>query len=64
MPEAMNIGPISAPAGSHAFGYREGNFPIAEAVARELIVPPIYPKLEHSQVDHVARTLRDALGRA
>jgi dTDP-4-amino-4,6-dideoxygalactose transaminase len=46
------------------FGYREGDFPVGEAFARELLLLPLYPELEQSQVDHVARTLRDALGSA
>ncbi|UCH24942.1 MAG: DegT/DnrJ/EryC1/StrS family aminotransferase [Trueperaceae bacterium] len=46
------------------YGYREGDFPAGEAFARELILLPLYPELETSQVEHVARTLRDALGGA
>ncbi len=46
------------------YGYCEGDFPAGEAFARELILLPLYPELEPSQVEHVARTLRDALGGA
>jgi dTDP-4-amino-4,6-dideoxygalactose transaminase len=43
------------------YGYRVGDLPVTEAVARDMIVLPIYPELERSQVDYVALTLRDAL---
>ena len=62
--KTMYLPPVHLQPAMARFGYREGDFPVAEAVARELIVLPLYPELEQNQVDHVARTLRDALGSA
>jgi len=43
------------------FGYQEGDFPVTEKVARELIVLPIYPELENKKIEYVAQVLSDAL---
>jgi dTDP-4-amino-4,6-dideoxygalactose transaminase len=41
-------------------GYRRGQFPVAEAVAAEILSLPIYPELTEAQVEEVAGALRDA----
>ena len=47
------------PAYAH-LGYREGDFPVTEAICREIISLPIYPELTEAQVDRVAEILRSA----
>lgn len=34
-------------------GYKEGDFPVAERVCREILALPIYPELEDTEVDYV-----------
>jgi dTDP-4-amino-4,6-dideoxygalactose transaminase len=42
-------------------GYRPGDFPVAEQVARQCLSLPIFPELTDTQVIQVAAALRDAL---
>ena len=46
--------PHLSPAFAH-LGYREGSFPVAEAIARETLSLPIYPGISEEHVDLVAR---------
>jgi len=48
------------PAYAH-LGYREGDFPVTEAICRDIISLPIYPELTEAQVDQVVEILRAAL---
>ena len=43
-------------------GWREGDFPIAEAVSRRILPLPMYPELTNEQVDYVGRTVRALFG--
>lgn len=48
------------PAYSH-LGYRPGDFPVAEAVARTCVSLPMYPELREEQIQHVAHAIEVAL---
>ncbi|MDO8684447.1 MAG: DegT/DnrJ/EryC1/StrS family aminotransferase, partial [Armatimonadota bacterium] len=39
-------------------GYAEGDFPIAEKAAKEVLSIPVHPELTEDQANHVAQTLR------
>ena len=42
-------------------GYREGNFPITESVASEILSLPMYPQLTRAEQESVVRAVRDCL---
>jgi perosamine synthetase len=46
------------------FGHREGEFPVAEDVARRSLALPFFPEMTESQVDEVSAALREALAAA
>ncbi|MGE0824674.1 MAG: DegT/DnrJ/EryC1/StrS family aminotransferase [Candidatus Binatia bacterium] len=46
-----------------ALGYRLGDFPYAEAAARETLALPIYPELRAVQQQYVVRTLKEFYSR-
>jgi dTDP-4-amino-4,6-dideoxygalactose transaminase len=41
-------------------GYREGNFPVAERVAREAVSLPLYPDLTDAQQERIIDAVREA----
>jgi perosamine synthetase len=43
-------------------GYREGQFPVAEAAAADCLALPFFPAMSEGQVDRVCQGLRAALG--
>ncbi|MGN6274591.1 MAG: DegT/DnrJ/EryC1/StrS family aminotransferase [Solirubrobacterales bacterium] len=45
-------------------GYREGQFPVAEAASAESLALPFFPALSGAQVDRVCQELAAALGQA
>lgn len=45
------------------FGYRPGDFPVAERLYENAVSLPLYPGLSESDVYFVARTVRDVVGR-
>jgi perosamine synthetase len=45
------------------FGHREGEFPVCEDVAARSIALPFFPEMTDGQVERVAESLRDVLGR-
>jgi perosamine synthetase len=44
------------------FGYREGMFPVAEHVLRQMICLPVHVKVTDEDADYVLASLRDAIG--
>lgn len=48
---------------AHAdLGYRAGQFPVAERIARQELSLPIYPELTESQIEQVCSVIRQAAG--
>ena len=45
-------------------GYREGQFPVAEAASRDSLALPFFPAIGEEQVDRVCQELAASLGRA
>lgn len=45
-----------------AFGYKRGDFPIAEGVYKNIVSLPIYPQLTSEQLDYIVSSIRDILG--
>jgi dTDP-4-amino-4,6-dideoxygalactose transaminase len=41
------------------FGYRKGDFPVAEKVAAEILSLPIFPQIKESQIKKVAEVIND-----
>jgi dTDP-4-amino-4,6-dideoxygalactose transaminase len=50
--------PVHLQPAHHDLGYVEGDFPVAESVAREVLSLPIFPEMTDAQVDTVASVLR------
>jgi perosamine synthetase len=46
------------------FGFREGQFPVAEAVSQRSLALPFFTAMGEAEVERVAGALTDALGRA
>jgi perosamine synthetase len=44
------------------FGHREGEFPVCEDVAARSLALPFFPAMTESQVERVAKALREAVG--
>jgi len=40
-------------------GYREGDFPIAEKVAKKILSLPMYPRLQDNEAEYIARTVKE-----
>lgn len=43
-------------------GYREGDFPVAEAISKRILPLPMYPELTDEQVDYVVTKVREFFG--
>jgi len=53
--------PIHTMRGFSDLGYREGDFPVAEAKARRVFSLPMYPQLTDEEVDAVIAAMKDVL---
>jgi dTDP-4-amino-4,6-dideoxygalactose transaminase len=38
-------------------GFREGQFPVSERIARETVTPPLYPEMRDADVERVCATM-------
>jgi dTDP-4-amino-4,6-dideoxygalactose transaminase len=56
-PEPVHL----SPAYRH-LGFAPGDFPVAEALAREGLSLPLYPGISEAQLEHVCRAIADYLG--
>jgi dTDP-4-amino-4,6-dideoxygalactose transaminase len=50
--------PIHLQAACSALGYKPGDFPHAEALARKMISLPLYPEITDEQIDVVCDCLK------
>lgn len=44
-------------------GYRPGDCPVSEEVAKDIMAIPVYPELTREQIEHVAKQITDFLSR-
>ena len=44
------------------FGYKEGDFPVAEKIGNRTISIPLYPKLKDVEIDYVIKTVKEVIG--
>jgi perosamine synthetase len=44
------------------FGFRKGDFPVAENIGNKVITLPLYPTLKPGQIKYVCDTLKSLLG--
>jgi dTDP-4-amino-4,6-dideoxygalactose transaminase len=54
--------PVHLQEAYRGLGFGRGSFPVAERCAEEFLSLPMYPELTEEQIQHVARSLRQALG--
>ena len=50
--------------GFQFLGYREGDFPVAEKLSREIVSLPMFPGLSDRQIDRVTHSLADAIAQS
>lgn len=55
--------PIHLQEAARELGYAEGSLPVAERQARRIVSLPVHQYLEERQVDYVAKTIAEFLGR-
>jgi dTDP-4-amino-4,6-dideoxygalactose transaminase len=44
------------------FGYKKGDFPIAEKIGNSAISLPLYPLLKNEEIDYVIKTVKQVIG--
>lgn len=57
----LYLPPVHLQPAMSQFGYAEGDFPVTEVVAKELLALPIYPELTQEKVEYVVDVLRRGL---
>ena len=40
-------------------GYKEGDFPVTEKIAKEILSLPMYPELENKELELICKTIQD-----
>ncbi len=45
----------------HYLGYKEGDFPVAEECAKEVLSLPMYPEIKREEIKYIAGTIKEAL---
>jgi dTDP-4-amino-4,6-dideoxygalactose transaminase len=58
-PSLLYLPPVHLQPAFRYLGYQEGDFPVTERVAREMISLPIYPELTDGQLAAVVGTIKD-----
>lgn len=53
--------PIHLQPAAAGLGYREGDFPVSERLAKEILSLPMFPEMSDEQQDHVVSALRSVL---
>jgi perosamine synthetase len=43
------------------FGYKEGNFPVTEGVARSVLALPFFGNMAEEQIEYVCKTLQEVI---
>ena len=51
--------PIHLQSAYKELGYKEGDFPVAEKVSREIVSLPMYPELTREQIEYVADSIKN-----
>jgi len=44
-------------------GYKEGDFPVTESVAKRLLSLPMFPELTKAQIEYVAQTIKEFMNK-
>ena len=39
------------------YGFKEGDFPIAEDIGRKTVTLPLYPKLKNKEIEYIIKTI-------
>jgi dTDP-4-amino-4,6-dideoxygalactose transaminase len=53
--------PFHLQGGYKKLGYSEGDFPVAEGLAKRILSLPIYPEITEEQIAHVSHSLKEVL---
>ena len=50
------------PAYQH-LGFKEGDFPVAENLAKETLSLPMFPELRDDEIEYIAKSIKEFFGR-